>query len=275
MTLTNYHTHTARCKHASGTERDYLDCAVQNGYRVLGFTDHMAWPYPNGFDSPIRMDVAQLDEYAATVLRMQTEYAPKIRVQLGAECEYYPDYLSWLKEQKQRLGLEYLLLGVHYPPNEIGFEPFANATAPDALLRYTELTVAGMESGLFAALCHPDLPLKSYPRFDRHAQQMSESICAAAKRLNMPLEYNLAGVRLRGDVPTGFGYTSEAFWQIAAGYGCTAIIASDAHAPEVLENTAAFTGAWEKLCGLHIPVLDFLPGLGETKGEREDGEKAL
>lgn len=261
MILTNYHTHTARCKHADGTERDYLECAIRNGYQVLGFTDHMAWPFPDGFISPIRMDDSQLDEYASTILRLKAEYAPRIQVHLGAECEYFPDYLSWLKEQKERLGMEYLILGVHYPPNERGFEQFASATGPDQLLEYTELAILGMETGLFTYLCHPDLPLKSYPKFDRYAQQMSEELCTAAKKLSLPLEYNLAGVRLRGAVPTGFGYTSDEFWQIAADHGCTAVIASDAHQPQVIGDIDGFQQGYDKLTELGIQVLDLLPEL--------------
>ena len=275
MILTNYHTHTARCKHAQGTEADYLDCAVRGGYQILGFTDHMAWPFPDGFSSPIRMEASQLEEYAATILRLKEEYASRIRVHLGAECEYFPDYLPWLQEQKERLGMEYLILGVHYPPNEKGFDQFASATKPEQLLEYTQLSIAGMETGLFACLCHPDLPLKSYPKFDRYAQRMSEELCAAAKKLDLPLEYNLAGVRLRGAVPTGFGYTSEEFWQIAADYGCTAIIASDAHQPGVLEDTGGFRRAYNKLTALGIQVLDLLPGLDEPKGDLPHEETQL
>ncbi len=260
MILTNYHTHTARCKHAGGTDREYLDCAVRSGYQVLGFTDHTAWPFPGGFSSPVRMEACQMEEYASAILRLKEEYAPRIRVRLGAECEYFPDYLPWLREQKERLGMEYLILGVHYPPNEEGFEPFAAAVTPDMILEYTELAVSGMETGMFACLCHPDLPLKSYPEFDRFARRMSEELCSAASRLDLPLEYNLAGLRLR-DASPGFGYTSDEFWQIAADYRCKAIIAADAHQPQALEDTAAFRSGREKLEGLGIRVLDFLPGL--------------
>lgn len=264
MILTNYHTHTARCKHADGTERDYLDLAVRWGYEALGFTDHMAWPFPDGFSSPIRMEVSQLEEYAAAVLALKEAYAPHIRVHLGAECEYFPDYLPWLREQRERLGMEYLILGVHYPPNERDREPFAKALRPDQLLEYTELAVAGMETGMFACLCHPDLPLKSYPRFDRWARRMSEELCAAARRLDMPLEYNLAGIRLRGAIPSGFGYTSDEFWQIAADRGCRAVITSDAHQPRVIGDVDRFRQAWEKLTAWGVQVLDTLPGLADS-----------
>ena len=34
----NYHTHTWRCNHASGTEREYIEKAIESGIRILGFS---------------------------------------------------------------------------------------------------------------------------------------------------------------------------------------------------------------------------------------------
>ena len=42
----NYHTHTWRCRHASGTERDYIENAIDHGIRILGFSDHTPYPFP-------------------------------------------------------------------------------------------------------------------------------------------------------------------------------------------------------------------------------------
>ena len=42
----NYHTHTARCNHASGTEREYVEAAIKSGLKILGFADHTPYPFP-------------------------------------------------------------------------------------------------------------------------------------------------------------------------------------------------------------------------------------
>ena len=34
--IANYHTHTWRCKHASGTERTYVEQAIAAGLKILG-----------------------------------------------------------------------------------------------------------------------------------------------------------------------------------------------------------------------------------------------
>ena len=36
--FTNYHTHTARCRHATGTEEAYIQTALRSGYTVLGLS---------------------------------------------------------------------------------------------------------------------------------------------------------------------------------------------------------------------------------------------
>ena len=40
MLFANYHSHTPRCNHAHGEEREYIETAIKAGYSVLGFSDH-------------------------------------------------------------------------------------------------------------------------------------------------------------------------------------------------------------------------------------------
>ncbi len=43
--LCNLHTHTWRCHHATGTERAYVEAAIQGDIKILGFSDHTPMPY--------------------------------------------------------------------------------------------------------------------------------------------------------------------------------------------------------------------------------------
>lgn len=36
--IANYHTHTWRCRHADGTEREYVERAIEGGLKILGFS---------------------------------------------------------------------------------------------------------------------------------------------------------------------------------------------------------------------------------------------
>ena len=53
--IANYHTHTWRCNHASGSERQYVENALQAGLVVLGFSDHAPYIFPDGYYSTFRM----------------------------------------------------------------------------------------------------------------------------------------------------------------------------------------------------------------------------
>lgn len=57
----NYHTHTARCGHAEGTDEEYVLAAIERGFDELGFSDHVPWPYKNGYVHPtVRMHISQM-----------------------------------------------------------------------------------------------------------------------------------------------------------------------------------------------------------------------
>ena len=42
----NYHTHTYRCRHAIGSEEEYIRKAIDGGLKVLGFSDHTPFLSP-------------------------------------------------------------------------------------------------------------------------------------------------------------------------------------------------------------------------------------
>ena len=259
--LINYHSHTTRCMHARGTEEEYVRQAIETGFDVLGFADHSCWPYKSDFVADMRMRVSELDGYIAEVRRLGEKYAGKIRIRCAMECEAFPEFYPWLREIQASKGLDYFILGNHYDTtDENGGPYFGKCTEPARVYRYMETTIAGMESGLFLYLAHPDLFLHRYPQFDKVCEEVSRALCAAAKRLNMPLEYNLLGMKRNADSrKRGFvGYTSDEFWQIAAETGNRAIIGVDAHAPEDLDCAQHYAHVRQKLASMGIEVIDSL-----------------
>ena len=42
---TNYHTHTTRCHHATGSDEEFVLSAIKGGYQELGFSDHTPVSY--------------------------------------------------------------------------------------------------------------------------------------------------------------------------------------------------------------------------------------
>ena len=52
---TNFHTHTTRCNHASGEDRQYVEEAIKGGLKVLGFSDHSPYFFSGDYYSTFRM----------------------------------------------------------------------------------------------------------------------------------------------------------------------------------------------------------------------------
>ena len=259
--LVNYHSHTPRCMHATGAEEEYVREAIRLGYEILGFADHTPWPYKSDFVASMRMHICELDGYLRTVRALESAYAGRIRIHLGLECEAFPEFYPWLRELRESGAVDYLILGNHYDTNdERGGPYFGRCATGRQARRYAETTVAGMESGLFDYLAHPDLFLESYPRFDADAERACRELCEAAKRLNMPLEYNLLGLQrnARDQARGGLGYTIREFWEIAAEVGNRAIVGVDAHAPEQLDCVPLYREARAMLGDMGVEVVDVL-----------------
>jgi len=270
--LVNYHTHTWRCLHAWGTEEAYVRRAIDAGFEVLGFADHTPWPYRSGFISGMRMRLDQLEGYLNTVRRLGERYAGRIRIPVGLECEAFPEYMGWLAELKAR-SLDYLILGNHYDLTDEGnhdaFDDaggfyFGRSTRPEHVARYARRTIAGIETGLFDYVAHPDLFCHVYDRFDETCAAASRDICDAAVALDIPLEYNLLGIQYhaRSSERDKLGYPCSRFWEIAAQRGVRAIIGFDAHEPEQLDRRALFDEALKYLTSLGIQTLSHLEGPG-------------
>ena len=80
--IANYHTHTWRCRHADGTEREYVEKAIEAGLKILGFSDHTPQVYPNGFVCPVKMLPVELEGYVDTILDLKLEYKNDIEINL-------------------------------------------------------------------------------------------------------------------------------------------------------------------------------------------------
>lgn len=255
MKKRNYHSHTWRCRHAVGTEREYIKRAIAAGYESFGFSDHMPWPGIVGSTS--RMDMDQLDGYIQTVLALKEEYKNDIRVELGLECEYFPAKMAWLKEIKEKYALKYLIFGNHFDGDELSGIYFGMCRDREDVRHYVSSALAGMETGLYAWLAHPDLYMRSLRVFDEDCRNAAVEICRAAKAHGLPLEYNLLGMRsIAEGRAAGLGYPCAAFWEIAAREGCGAIMNVDAHHPDHIANTSYYELGAANLKKLGMPIFD-------------------
>ena len=236
----NYHTHTVRCHHAEGTEREYIEQAIARKLETLGFSDHSPQVFDGGYVSGKRMLPEQLEEYVATLQSLREEYAGRIEILIGLEAEYYPKYFGRLMDLIRPYHLDYLLLGQHYLGNEEeGLPPCPRPTEDEGRLeQYVRQVTEGMETGAFSCVVHPDI--LNYTGDRKINRKWYEKLCVRAKELDIPLEINLLGVR------EDRNYPNDVFWEIAAREGNMVIYGSDAHradhvcSPDVIHKADRF-----------------------------------
>lgn len=250
----NYHTHTNRCFHAKGEDEEYVLAAIEAGFDEIGFADHSPWPY-KGYVSGMRMHENEFEPYVKSIKALAEKYKDKISIKVGLECEYFKEYIPWLKEKTKELQVDYVILGHHYCTHEIGADYNGNLTTVDGIKKYTDEVVEGIRSGVYSYVCHPDLYMKGYGVWDEHAEEMARRIITAANEEGIPLEYNLLGLSRSKDegVP---GYPYPDFWLLASKMGAKAILGVDAHRPYAYGNTELFEEGKRTLRELNIETVD-------------------
>ena len=250
--IANYHTHTARCHHARGTEEEYVKCAIQSGLKILGFSDHTPYWFAGDYYSHMRMYRHELGEYVQIVKDLREKYADQIQILLGVECEYYPSYFAETVRHLQEAGIDYMIQGQHWIGDE-EHEPYCgNATESETVLqRFVDHTIEGMKTGLFTYLAHPDL--LHYVGDDASYERHMARLCKAAKELDMPLEINLLGFRAERNYP------DARFWKLAGEAGCKVLLGCDAHMPEDFLDTKAIEKALDMVQRYHLTLLETVP----------------
>lgn len=219
----NYHTHTKRCKHATGSEEAYLLKAIEADFETFGFSDHAPYKFPDGYVSPSRMHIDEIDEYFDTLLNLKEKYKDYISVKIGFEIEYYPKLWDRAIEKFKGYPLDYLILGEHMIGNESmsAINAFAPTKDESILRSFVDHCINAINTDRISYVCHPD-NINFIGSDEAYVREMSRLILAANKK-NVPLEINLLGVR------TNRHYPKDLFWKTAASLGATAILGQDCH----------------------------------------------
>ena len=249
--LANYHTHTVRCHHAFGSEREYIETAIKSGKKVLGFSDHSPQFFESGYVSPMRMTPDVAEEYVAAIKKLAEEYKNDIKIYVGFEAEYFPAIFKKLQKFCREFDVDYLILGQHYIENEDkGIYVGSRTNSKYVLSQYVDEVINGIETGSFSYIAHPDVC--NFCGDEAFYKSEMTRLCNAAKKNDIPLEINMLGL------DGGRHYPSSRFFKIAAAIGNKTVIGCDAHTPEMLNNKKLYERALDFAKVLNLDVQDYV-----------------
>lgn len=230
----DYHTHTARCGHAGGEAREFVEAALARGLSEVAVTDHVPLYFLPGDDPDPHLAMARddLPGYVAEVLSLKEEFAGRIDVLLGIEADYAEGHEEALATLLAPYPWDVVLGSVHRVAG-------AWIDAPGAAKRheregsaflwgeYYRLLAKSAASGLFDVLTHFDLPKKFGHHRPEEARRAEEAAVDAAARAGIAVEVSSAGLRK----PVGEIYPGPALLSSLVAAGVPVVLSSDAHAP--------------------------------------------
>ncbi|MEM9913797.1 MAG: histidinol-phosphatase HisJ family protein [Planctomycetota bacterium] len=188
------HMHTALCKHAKGGIEQYAHVAEQRGLAGVIVTCHN--PMPDGYAAPMRMDEAQLDEYAMYVERARHVMEGRVDVRLGLEADYVPGYEKYVEHQLSLYDFDFVLGSVHPQVPEYQDKYYEKDTFKFQQLYFQHLADSA-ETGLFDSLAHPDLIKMLMPR-RWSVSKILDDVCKSLDRIaatGVAMEFNTSGWR--------------------------------------------------------------------------------
>lgn len=227
--LYNYHTHTYRCEHATGKERNYIENAIAGGIKKMGFSEHIPLVHNDGFQSFYRLKLNDVKNYFDVIKSLSEEYKKQIEIFVGFETEYYPSYFDKTIDFAIKAGAEYFILGQHQINTDRldGYDGLTAIVSYDEtddankLRLYVNTVIDAINTSYVSYVAHPDIyhfigDEKTY--LSEYARLFNE-----CKKLNVPVEINCLGIR------DNRYYPNCKMWKLAGEIGVPVVIGMDAH----------------------------------------------
>ncbi len=227
----NYHAHTYRSHHASGTPEEYVLRAIECGIEFMGFSDHAPFVCSNGTESGYRVPTYEAKDYCNEIKALAEKYKDKIDLKVGYEMEYYPEYFEKMLRFAIESGAEYLILGQHFLCDESqgGLYSAIETDNYEHLKTYVKRVVCGIKSLKYTYVAHPDCMV--YTGDENAYREEMRKICIASRECNIPLEINFLGIR------SNRHYPNETFLSVAGEENAPVTFGFDAH-----DTEAAYDG---------------------------------
>ncbi len=228
------HTHTWRCRHATGTVAEYVLAARVAGLDVIGLTDHA--PLPPGLDPeacyamPAEEFETHLAEMADAADAARAPGDPKVLV--GIEADWLPGHPGHVEGLLSRDDFDVVLGSVHMLDGWAFDDPDLldswESRSVEAVWReYFSAVADAAASGMYDVIAHPDLVKKFGHRPAEEPVALYEDVATELARTGVAIEVSSAGLRK----PVGEIYPGPSLLRTLCRAGVPATTSSDAHRP--------------------------------------------
>lgn len=225
--LSNYHSHSLWCKHASGSLEDYIIEAINQHLSDFAICDHIADDENFG----PRMSFKEFPSFINEVLRLKTKYKTYFNnLYSTLEVEYHSNQIA-LYNNLLKNDFDFLILGQHQSDdNQIDYYNMNDIT--NNTIQYTNDILEALDTKLFKILAHPDLILVNYASVNDLVLECMDKIFKRCQELGIYVEINANGLR------NNKFYPSKEVWSLALKYpDLKIIINSDAHSINALYDS--------------------------------------
>jgi histidinol-phosphatase (PHP family) len=232
------HVHTKLCHHASGEMEEYVISAINKGLRKLIFLEHLEVGI-NYFESTWLTE-DDFDFYHEEGKRLQNKYQDRIKIGLGIEVGYNPNFLDEIQRRLtlytwDRIGISYHFLetdSAHLnlvSSKQINIDALDDFGVDRVVTHYYKELLNAVENLPGQVLCHIDAVMRHHPNviITPEHKALIDDLLDAVARNNMSLEVNTSGYKFKNEP-----YPSLDILKKAIKKNIPLVAGSDAHRPE-------------------------------------------
>jgi len=234
--LVDCHVHSKFSKDACGNIEELCRRALDLGLNAICITDHFTfWEGDKNFPP------FDYDAYKNEVDRCRSIFGNRLMLLMGVEVDYHPEHEVLIAEYLSNKSFDYVLGSLHYLNGYSllegkCFEQFGDVQS--VILRYIEVLMEMVASGLFDAIAHLDWIKRGWYKYVgptnadncllEYASKELRELFKLMKRKGTGIELNTKGFR----VETGRPFPNRTILKLYREEGGRVItLGSDAHHP--------------------------------------------
>jgi histidinol-phosphatase (PHP family) len=232
--LTDYHTHTYRCGHATGSMAEYVESAIEKGIGEIGLTDHLFLYFekPENRDSRWAIAEGEYEAHYAEMLETREKYRGQVNVRVAVEADYYAGHEDELARLLAKYQFDFVLGSVHFMDGWLIDDPeqshrYLEERIAEVYRRYFANLQRAVRLNVFDVLAHFDLPKKFGYLPEEDISQLVGETLDLVKKHDLAIEVSSAGLRK----PVGEIYPSPVILREMKKRDIPIVLSSDAHAP--------------------------------------------